>query len=560
MSATLERRSTGSTNARWHRWAAIALVLLGTVRIVGTYRELSETVDEVAHIGAGMEWLALGKFTFELKHPPLARIAAAAGPYLLGVRSQHQSNQWYEGRRVLYADNAYLRNLTAARVGILPFFFLAAFFTWRLARTAFGPAVALGAVACLTLSPPILGHFGVATTDGAMFAMFAATVYALMLWLDAPSVPRGVGLGIATALAVVSKLSALPYLGVTAVLVVAARLWSLRGVSSGEAAGSLGAAHEQPTWPWRTTVVSVAAGAAAGFLVAWAVYRFSIGTLRGIPVPLAEIPKGILEVAQHNRVGHPAYFLGQVRVYGVWYFFPVVLALKTPIAALALGALGFGVLLRRGVRHRDWIALTPLLVAVAVLAVAMPSDINIGVRHVLPFYLGLALAVGVAWEWLWQRLTSSRSRAALVAATAMLSVGSFTVHPDYLSYFNAIAGRDPSRLVADSDLDWGQDMFRLRREAAARGVDTLKFAYIGTADVSPIVGVPVKYWDGNGRPAGWVAVSETWYRRGQIFERRGRYVVEPNAMHWLDSAATAIHVGKGIRLYKVPPSPPTSGP
>ncbi len=97
-------------------------------------------------------------------------------------------------------------------------------------------------------------------------------------------------------------------------------------------------------------------------------------------------------------------------------------------------------------------------------------------------------------------------------------------------------------------------MFRLRREVANRGVDTLQFAYIGTADVSPIVGVPVKYWDGNGRPTGWVAVSETWYRRGQIYERRGRYVVEPKAMLWLDSAATAIHVGKGIRLYNVRPS------
>jgi hypothetical protein len=414
-------------------------------------------------------------------------------------------------------------------------------------------------VACLTLLPPILAHFGVATTDGPMFAMFAAAVYALMLWLDAPSVRRGVGLGVATALSVVSKLSALPYLGVTVVLVVAARLWSLRGVSSRETGVSLGTPQAQPTWPWRTTIVSATAGAAAGFLVAWAVYRFSIGTLRGIPMPLTEIPKGILEVAQHDRVGHPAYFLGQVRVYGVWYFFPVVLALKTPIAALALAALGFGLLLRNGMRQHDWIALIPLIVAIAILAVAMPSAINIGVRHVLPFYLGLALAVGVAWEWLWRRLTSIPSRGALVAATAILSVGSFTVHPDYLSYFNAIAGRDPARLVADSDLDWGQDMFRLRKEAAARGVDTLKFAYIGTADVSPIVGVPVKYWDGNGRPDGWVAVSETWYRRGQIYERRGRYFVEPNAMHWLDSAATAIHVGKGIRLYKVPPAPPTSG-
>lgn len=556
MNAHVERRQVVPPSARWHRWVAIGLVVFGALRIAGTYRELSETVDEVAHIGAGMEWLALGTYTFELQHPPLARIAAAAGPYLLGVRSQHQSTLWYEGRGVLYADNAYLRNLTAARLGMLPFFFLAAFFTWRLARAAFGSSVALGAVACLSLLPPILGHFGVATTDGAMFAMFAATMYALVRWLDAPTVRRGAGLGVATSLAVVSKFSALPYLGATAVLVVAARLWSGRRTQAAQATQSLGGSDltGETKWPWWMAFISTIAGVAAGFLVAWAVYRFSIGTIRGIPVPLAQIPKGILEVAQHNRIGHPAYFLGQVRVYGIWYFFPVVLSLKTPIAALMLGALGFGLLVRQAARSRDWIPLVPIAVAVSVLAVAMPSDINIGVRHVLPVYLALALAVGVAWDWLWRRLTSARSRAALVGATGILSAGAFAVHPDYLSYFNAFAGRDPSRLVADSDLDWGQDMFRLRRELAGRGVDTLKFAYIGTADVSPIVGVPVKYWDGNGRPTGWVAVSETWYRRGQIYERRGRYVVEPKAMLWLDSAATAIHVGKGIRLYNVPPA------
>jgi hypothetical protein len=260
------------------------------------------------------------------------------------------------------------------------------------------------------------------------------------------------------------------------------------------------------------------------------------------------------DVAEHNRLGHPAYFLGETRVYGVWYFFPVVLALKTPIAALVLGMLGFGVLVRRGLRTRAWITLVPVVLAVAVVAVALPSSINIGVRHVLPFYVALSLAVGVAWVVLWTRLSSRRARVALSVGTAVLSLGTATVHPDYLAYFNALAGRDPSRLLADSDLDWGQDLFRLRREVQARGVDTLTFAYIGTADLSPIVGVPVRYWDGSARPDGWVAIAETWYRRGQVSERRGRHVVDPTAMWWLDSAATFTRVGKGVRLYRIPPS------
>ena len=92
------------------------------------------------------------------------------------------------------------------------------------------------------------------------------------------------------------------------------------------------------------------------------VYRFSIDTVRGIPVPLAEIPKGLMEVARHNTLGHPAYFLGESRMHGVWYFFPVLLLLKTPIAALVLGALGSALLVARGITTRDWIPLVPVAV------------------------------------------------------------------------------------------------------------------------------------------------------------------------------------------------------
>ena len=79
-------------------------------------------------------------------------------------------------------------------------------------------------------------------------------------------------------------------------------------------------------------------------------YRWPVEDLSD--VPLSELPKGMRDVAVHNRLGHPAYLLGVTRVYGVWYFFPVVLALKTPIAALVLGMFGFAVLVRRGLANR----------------------------------------------------------------------------------------------------------------------------------------------------------------------------------------------------------------
>jgi len=126
-----------------------------------------------------------------------------------------------------------------------------------------------------------------------------------------------------------------------------------------------------------------------------------------------------------------------------------------------------------------------------------------------------------------------------------------TAHPDYLSYFNALAGKDPSELVADSDVDWGQDMFRLRDTLKTYNVDTLHLASLGTPDLSPIIGVPVRHWDGRGRPSGWVGVSETLYRRGHVSGRRGGYVIRPNALKWLDSVSKPIRVGKGFRVYRV---------
>src|SRR5688572_11220445 len=460
------------THESWHRWVVVALVLLGLIRIAATYDDLSETLDEVAHIGAGMEWLEAGRYTFELQHPPLARVASAVGPYLLGIRVHDAPNMWTAGRRALYADGRYLRNLTAARLGILPFFAIATLFVWRLGREAFGPDVALGAVGCFTLLPPVLAHFGLATTDGPFEAMFAATLYAMVRWLKQPTVRRGAWLGVAAGLALVTKFSALPYLGLTFLLALAARLWSIR--ARGRRAGGLpghdghvprtaDASAEEGRWPWRDAITSLAVAGVVACVVAWSIYRFSVGTLMGIPLPAPEIVRGLREVAEHNQGGHPTYFLGEFRMMGVWYFFPVILLLKTPLSVLAAGLCGLAMLVWRGWRYADWVALVPVTVSVAILAVAVPSHINLGVRHVLPIYIAFALGAAVSWLYAWRRYRSGAARTALVAATAVLSVGTATIHPDYIAYFNVLAGREPARIVTDSDLDWGQDLFRLAR-------------------------------------------------------------------------------------------------
>ena len=105
-------------------WRALAVLiaLTGAVAIATTYRTFSQTFDEPAHIASGMEWLDLGGYHYEAQHPPLARIAAAAGPYLIGARSTHNADQFREGNAILGADEHYRHTLAVARLGELPFF------------------------------------------------------------------------------------------------------------------------------------------------------------------------------------------------------------------------------------------------------------------------------------------------------------------------------------------------------------------------------------------------------------------------------------------------------
>ena len=165
------------------RVVAIAAVLIASARIVSTYTVFNHTFDEPAHIGTGMEWLDRGTYTWEPQHPPLARVAAALGPYLLGhhtrqlpkkVVTDQNDNLEHEGTAILYQGHDYDRTLAAARLGILPFFWIACLVVFEWGRRYFGAAVGALAVAIFSFLPPVLAHAGLATTDMALTAFTGA--------------------------------------------------------------------------------------------------------------------------------------------------------------------------------------------------------------------------------------------------------------------------------------------------------------------------------------------------------------------------------------------------
>jgi len=482
------------------RLLAILLIAIGTFRIVAAYPENGITFDEPGHMACGLQFLAQHAYKYETQHPPLARVLSAFGPYLDGARPTGDPNQDREGVTVMYRNGQVLRTLILMRLGILPFFPLCCLVVYFWTARYFGRLTALAATGLFTLLPPVLAHAGVATTDMAVTTCLVAAFYSLMVWAERPNLPESLALGGATGLMVLSKFTALAFLPAAVVLALIAYL-----VVERPGRDRLAALVKRRAGPFGLAVLT-------GAFVVWAGYGFSFGKVPGwsVPLPAPEVFDGVRAALHHNSTGHPAYLFGEVSKSGWWYYFPVVLSVKTPLAFLAL--LGFGAYVFW--RRRGQVAYCmPWALSLGILIPAMMGRVNIGVRHVLPVYAGfsIAAALGAAQLAQWGRDRHWGSAAAGLLLVWMIVSGA-TQHPNYLAYFNELAGGHPENILADSDLDWGQDTVRLARRLKEMGVTECSFT---TLNMSPKElriwpGVPVTGIVTARKPTpGWSVVSPT---------------------------------------------------
>jgi 4-amino-4-deoxy-L-arabinose transferase-like glycosyltransferase len=520
------------------------LVAIGLLRITLTYRTVAQTVDETPNIACGMQWLDQGRYDLGPFHPPLARIAMAVGPYLYGLRSQGLKDRWQEGNAILHSRGRYSTALTLARVGILPFFVIACTCVWLWSRRILGEPGGLAAVFLFTNLPIVLAHSGIATTDMAVAAGVALALYGFTCWIEQPDLLRSLLLGSGVAMALLAKFSSFLVVPLCFGGILAAYLLSKRSL---------------PRPPLRM----IAAAGFVAFLLLWAGYHFSVGRMREpvesglasaspiwaalsrIPLPAPEVPDGLLLVRGLNRDGHPAYLLGQFRTTGWWYFFPVALGVKTPLAVLILA--GIGILAAFGFR-RDWQKAAPAVCTVLILAACLPSHLNTGLRYILCIFPVLAIVAAQGTVWLWDR---GRLRCLAGVLLLWLFGSSLHAHPDYIPYFNEIARSHPERILVDSDLDWGQDFKRLVWRLHELRVDHVYLSCLWSGDDSKI-GLPA--WDGL-EPyhpvTGWVAVSYTNLKTIGLMQAHaaGR---QDTPFTWLDRYQPVQKIGKSILLYHIP--------
>lgn len=444
---------------------AVFVLLAGSAML-----RTSTTFDEIVFPAVGARAMHTGDFSMVNDHPRLPQYVLGLPLYLSGVsyppEEGHRWSWWtrYQYSEYLYwaAGNSAEAVTMSARLVGLAFGALTVLATFLLARRHMLPGAALVAALLVAFMPDMLAHSGVAYNDVPLAFGVLVSVYALDALVRRPTARQAALAALAFALTICMKYSGLILLPVLAVLV------ALEAVARWRDAA------------WRSALLK-AAGVftAVTYLVIVALY---VGDWQ-----LSEYMGGLRELsASAITQGRTAFLLGERRVGGWWYFFPVAFALKTPLGlhALIVIAIAAAVAASRRGAWRAWAshpARAPAAGLLLLLAATMGSRMNIGMRHALPLLPLACILVAQGIAFAWQR--GARPLRALVGVCVVAMVGSsLRAYPYFLSYLSEYAtGRALHETLVDSNTDWGQGLVGLADFMHERGIDRVALGYFGTA-------------------------------------------------------------------------------
>ena len=400
---------------------ATGIIIVSLILAITSFWDDSLIVDEIPHVGSGYGYVKALDYRLNPEHPPLAKALATIPLLFLNLTQdafetrfwlKDINGQWDFGRFLIFqSDNdAKLITRTVKFAG-LAFFILAAVLIYKWTQKLYGRFAALTALALFSFSPTVLAHSRFVTTDiPALFGIIFAT-YFFIKYLENPNRKNLWLSGIIFGIALLTKFSTfllIPY------FLILALIFSLTKKS-------------EKTSIYYLLLITLLIFVVGFVLIVWPVYylftfnytperqladtQFLLGsfgnrTLAEINIWMADKPViralgqymlGLLMVGQRAAGGNTTYFLGEVSAEGWHYYFPIVYLLKEPLVwwifvviALIYAAITTQSnklkLISKNLIKNHFVEFAMLLWLAIYWTTSIKSNLNIGVRHLLPTY------------------------------------------------------------------------------------------------------------------------------------------------------------------------------
>lgn len=549
-----------------------AIASTAALLMLNAAKKDSAIVDELAHIPAGYSYIRYLDYRLNPEHPPLIK-ALAALPLLFqkvnfpiesGAWQRDVNGEWALGNQFLYeSGNDADKIISLARIFPILLILILIIAVHLLSKELIGRWWAFLPTFLVAFSPNILAHGHYVTTDiGATLGIFLATL-SFLTFLESTSRKKLIIAGLAFGFAQLIKFSAvilIPYFLILAVifyfLTREQRFSSLlKSILTIFLIGFIVVFLVYLIFTWNYPVEKQV-GDAETILqsVPTNFIKDAVIRLSGIPFlrAFAEYLLGIIMVFQRSIGENTLYFLGEVSNVGHTSYFPLTFLWKEPPASLLMIIFAFllsawgvikaapGVIVGKSRQFSDYLnthfpEFAMMLFVVIYWIFSIRSNLNIGVRHILPtlpfIYILTASAIKRWFSFekldgqpfflkifiIYKELLSVSVKSAILAILLVgYLVSTLIIAPNFLSYFNFPSGgsRSGYQLVTDSNYDWGQDLKRLKiwvDENLPPG-EKIAVDYFGGGDPKYYIGDQAEnWWSARGTPLlekiKWLAVS-----------------------------------------------------
>jgi hypothetical protein len=527
-------------------FAAFLLLAFMALLSFGAVLRQSPTFDELAHVGAGLSYVQKLDLRMNPEHPPLAKVLAGLSLAFRGTKADYAGPAWTNSQNFMFAflgewsfGHSVISRWNDPKTVLAWARFPMLLLTLALGWVIFVYANRLGGIAagliCLTVyaSAPVFLVFGpLVLTDIAIAFFSVLTAWAFgNLWREPGRANRWL-FTLTLSGAFLSKFSA----PILLVGVLASGL-STRWMPVYDVYDRRSDNAEGRRLRWRATGKSLLWAAllvyAFDFFFSWnqpTIILERIGSdvpallLRRLLFPLVVYLGGAVMVL--FGFSRSSFLLGSIYPHGVWFYYPVVFALKSQLGFLGLLMLSLVLgLARRRKGKSTACAIPPELqmqwrtiwvTLVVFTAACMLSHFDISVRHFSVPAALLILMLASLPRMLEEMAGRHRAISYGVwgAVAVMVSsclVGASRAYPLYLPYVNALgAGKPAYTLMSDSNVDWNQSLFEVKQFAESHKLEDLPLDSYALSDDTAYV--PQSHiWDcqapGRADAGHWVVVS-----------------------------------------------------